>query len=798
MFKNYLKIALRNIKKQKGYAFINITGLAIGMACCFLILIWVVDELRYDRFLDQGDRIYRVTLERQIDDNTSWRANSAVPMGEALKQDIPEIEESVRFWRAYQPITTFGEKRFRQKGLYYTDPAVFSVFSFQFLAGNPDKALVNPSSIVLTMSYARMVFGDEDPIGKILTIEGYPLDSKAKFNVTGIMEDLPRHSQFDFTALASIKGIKREQSNWGSIKPIWTYVLLNENATPLQVENHFPKFVDRYFHTNWSSNVQFTMHLESLKQVHLYSEASGGFKPMGNIVHIYVFSVIGIFILFIACSNFVNLTTTRAIKRAKEVGLRKVLGAQRVQLITQFWGEVFFLCLVGMILALLLALTFMPFFEQIVGKSSLLQDIPHFVVFGSILIFALLVGLAAGSYPAFFLSGLKPILVLKGGKSPGNKGHSVIIQRGSVILQFVISGVLIAGTVIVYKQLKFIQGQDLGFNKEHVVVLPAGSNDKAVISESLQNSNVISASVSQRIPVNPDGYDLRPVIPEGFHQSLQVDSYIVDEAFLGTYGIQLLAGENFSEEKASTYSGFLINETAVKTFGWSSPEDALHKQIDWGTGQKKGPVVGVVENFFMRSLRDKMTPLVMQVMPDKQWWHTYISIRIRPTNIPSTLASLEKIWKEHTDEGVYSFFFIDSFYDALYRKDLRFGRIIGYFAALAILIACLGLFGLSSYAAETRVKEIGIRKILGASAAGIVKHLSIDFLKLVVISFLIAIPLAYFIMNRWLGGFAYRITPGADIFILSGVVILCIAWMTVGFQSFRAAHANPVESLREE
>ncbi|MCI0695038.1 ABC transporter permease [candidate division KSB1 bacterium] len=795
MFKNYLKIALRNLLRQKGYSFINIAGLAVGMACCLLIIFYVQDELSYDRFHENAERFYRVAAERHRNTDVRWSAWSPVPMGPALRAEIPEVTEAIRFWRAFQPVISYEDKHFREKKFYFTDPAVFAVFSFELSKGDRATALAAPGTVVITETSAKKYFGAADPIGKTLRYVGYPADT-VNLVVTGVLRDLPHYTQFEFDFLASLLGVETEQDNWGSTKPIWTYVLLPENYSPNLLESKLPAFVERHF-TSANSSDSRILHLEPLRDIHLYSRYEGGFKSKSDIAYVYLFSAIGFFILLIACINFMNLATARSLKRAREVGMRKVLGAQRAQLVKQFLGEAFLLGGLALLLALVLVEMLLPHFNAFTGKAIAISYFRDEFVLAALLGIVLLAGLLAGSYPAFFLSRFKPIVVLKGASLRGANSGSLFMRKGLVAFQFAISIVLIIATAVVYRQLDYVRNMKLGFDEEQVVVLPYSENERPLLTALAQHPSVLNVSVSQRVPVNTVNADGRTVRIEGSDDPIRVESYLIDDAFLDTYRIELVTGRNLSRIFASDSAAFLLNETAVKAFGWNSPAEALGKRLTW-SGWKTGAVIGVIKDFHMSSMHEAIEPLVLHTIPQDRWWRTFISVRLRPDNLAGTLNFLETTWRTFTPNGAYEYFFVDDSFDELHRADQRFGQIFGYFAALAVIIACLGLFGLAAYAAEQRTKEIGVRKVLGASIASVVMLLSKDFLKLVGIGFTVASPLAYFAMNRWLQDFAYRIQMGPEIFVAAGLMALLIAGLTVFYQSLKAALANPAEALRYE
>ena len=797
MLKNYLKIALRNLQRHKGYSFINIAGLAVGIACCALILLYVRHELSYDRAYEKADRIYRIVSEERSEDGVWMGARSPVPLGPALKETYPEAEDFIRFWRAFQPVLRYDDKAFGEHGrLYFTDPGVFEVFALDLVAGDPQTALAAPGTIVLTETMARKYFGDDEAMGKVLAYTGYPgRGDHLRFTVTGILRDLPENTHLAFEALASLEGIETERDNFGSWKPIWTYVLLPAHVAPGQLESKLPAFVEQHLGDDPGALV---MRLEPITDIHLHSLYEGGFKPGSDIAYVYVFAAIGFFILLIACINFINLATARSLNRAREVGMRKVLGAYRRQLIRQFLGEAFMLTMLGLLLAVVLIELFLPVFNNLFDKTLALDYLHDRALLLMLPALALVVGLLAGLYPAFFLSRFRPVTALKGRATTSPAGTG--LRKALVVFQFAISVALIAGTAIVYHQLNYVRSKHLGFDKEQVVVMPnpRTGQEEALLATLQQHPNVMYVAESQRVPVNPVNADGRPVRPEGFEETVQVDSYIVDAGFVETFGMAMAAGRPFSKEIATDVGAFLINETAAKRFGWTPSEEALGKQLEWTNGPTLGPVIGVVKDFHLTSMHESITPLVLQMRPDESWWRTFISAKIRPTDVAGTLAFLEKTWRAFAPEGAYDYFFIDESFEALHRADARFGETFGFFAALALFIACLGLFGLAAFTAEQRTKEIGIRKVLGASAGGVVLLLSKDFTKLVVVAFVVASPLAYLVMHRWLENFAYRVDISWPIFLVAGLSALGIALLTVSYQSIRAALTNPVEALRYE
>jgi len=789
MLKNYFKIALRNLLRHKGYSSINIFGLAMGMACCFLIALYVLDELSYDRFYEKADRIFRIGTDEWNGDKLESDAGSPVPLGPALKAEFPEISEVVRFWQAFRPVIRYQDKIFREELFYFTDAPAFEVFSFELLRGDRRTALASPRTVILTESAAKKYFGEEDPLGKVLSYRGYPA-GELELAVTGIVRDLPANTHIDFHFLAALEGVTTEKDNWGSSKPIWTYALLPPRYPAAMLESKLPAFVERHYNANYKR----VLHLEPITGIHLHSRFDGGFKPKSDVAHVYLLSAIAFFILLIGCINFMNLATARSLTRAKEVGMRKMLGACRPQLIKQFLSEAILLSVVALFLALVMVETLLPVCKNLSGKSLSLADFGGAYLLLALCATVLFVGVLAGSYPAFFLSGLQPAAVLKGRFT----ASGAPIRKGLVVFQFVISTVLIVGTLVVYRQLEFVRHKNLGITQDQIVVLPHSPAAEPMTAALLQHPKVKNVSVSQRVPVNTINDDTRTIRLEGNDTPFSVHSYVIDEAFLATYDVPLVAGRMLDKNFPEGETPFLLNETAAKQLGWRSNEEALGKRLRWSGTYKLGRIVGVVRDFHLASLHEEIAPMVLLTIPDEKWWRTFISVRLASADINATLKFLETTWRQFTPDGAFEYFFIADSFAQLHRADQRMGEIIGYFAALAILIACLGLFGLASFMAEQRTKEIGVRKVLGASVQQIIVLLSKDFTKLVAVAFIIAAPLAYFAMQRWLQDFAYRTALSPAVFVLAGLLALLIAWLTVSYQAIKAALTNPVQALRYE
>jgi len=789
MLKNYLKIAIRNLRRHKVISFINVIGLAIGIACAALILLYVRHELSYDRYHAKKDRIYRLVSKVQ---GASYEAVAKVPgpWSIAAKKDFPEIEQIARFVFFNEILVSRGEKRFYESNGLFADSTVFEVFSFALLQGNPETALTQPNTIVMTEAFAQKYFGSENALGQTLTF-----DNQNQYQVTGVMANVPANSHFTFDFLVSMASYTNpRRDNWQWLQ-FYSYVLLKEGASPQTVAAKFPALLRQNVEANIAAD--YTPYLQPLTDIHLRSHLFREMQVNSDIAYIYIFSAVAGFILLIACINFMNLTTARAATRAKEVGVRKVTGADRRQLVKQFLGESILISGLALLLALVCIDALLPVFNTLTSRQltvDYFQD--YFLVIG-LLGLTLLVGMLAGSYPAFVLSSFMPVNVLKG-KLPGSS--RTWLRKGLVVVQFAISAFLIIATGIVYNQLEYMQNKKLGFNEEQLVTIPirdtAMRQKYEVVKQALaQHPNVVSVAASANLPGGGD-YGI-PYEPEGIPEDRipPMRILVVDHDFIQTFQMAMAAGRSFSREYPTDATGaFMINEEAAKQLGWS---DLSGKMIAMRNIQRaKAPVIGVLKDFHFRSMREKIGPIMFFIQtPD---WFNVFTVRLRPQNISETLAFLERKWAEFDPNHPFAYTFFDESFAQLHQAEQRMGTLLRYVSILAILIACLGLFGLATFTAEQRTKEIGVRKVLGASVGSVTLLLSRDFTKLVLIGFIVAAPLAYYAMNRWLQEFAYRTEIGAGVFLLSGLLALFIAWFTVSYQSIKAALANPVESLRYE
>jgi putative ABC transport system permease protein len=803
MVRHFFQTAWRNLLKRKFYSLINITGLAIGMASCILITIYIHHELSYDQYHTNRNRIYRVLQTfRTVQPGESlpppapgdfWVWGCA-PVGPALQADFPQIEKVVRFMSPVSILLQRGDKRFQQENLLFMDSTAFDLFSWKMVQGDPHTALTAPNSIVLTRTVARKLFGGENPVGKTLLA-----DNQLNLVVSGVMEDVPSNSQFSFNGLISMSTARNQRSDifnmWGYVD-FYTYLLLKEKTSIEPLEKQAASFLKRHN----SQDKGYAIAFEKMTDAYLHSAAIRQPGPTGSMLNVYLFSCIGIFIMLIACINFMNLSTARSLERAKEVGVRKVLGVRHSSLMWQFLFESVLLSLAALAIAILLANACVPLVGKLSGKEF--SD-THFLTplrIAYMLVFAVSVGVLAGIYPAWFLSAFRPVSVLKGKFNPGSEGIS--LRKSMVVFQFSLSIALIAATAIVYTQMRFVDRHDLGFQKDQMVILNFEGDGK--VEEQIEfvkkaiasQPGVVSVSASRAVPGEFLPNATTQMQGPGRQMVTQIPFiYEIDFDFIPTYRIPLVAGRAYERSyRTDSAQSMVINEAAARLFGYANPADAVGKKFDqWG---RTGTVIGVVKDFNFRSLHQAVEPLTLRYgYPDVL---NRISVSIKGENIAATIDHLKKTWERVAPQRPFLFHFLDESFGAQYEADRHFGQLFSLFSLLAIGIACLGLFGLSTFMAQQRVKEIGIRKVLGSSVMGIVLLLSKDFIKLILIAVTVAIPICWWTMNKWLEGFAYRITIGPVIFVEAGMIALAIALGTISWQSFKAAMANPVRSLRNE
>lgn len=796
MLRNYFKIALRSLLKNRLFTFVNLSGLSVGIVACLLISLYVLHELSYDTFHEKGDRIYRVVTDIKTPTETIHPDITSGPMAPALKQNFPEVEAYTRLW-ARTAVFAHEDQKFQENRIYMADSTVFDVFTFPLLQGDARTALKAPFSAVLTQKTAKKYFGEENPMGQTLRMEG-----KFPVKVTGVLKDIPETSHIPFDMLLSMSTLTRElqpnvDQQWSNFA-FYSYLLLKKNTDAQRLEAKIPALLDRLVGKELAQfQMHYTLRLQPLQDIYLKSDR--GAPEQGSLKNVYIFSVIAAFILLLACINFINLTIARASERAKEVGVRKVVGAERQQLTFQFLSEYVLLSSMAFIVAVLLSELILPLFNEFSGKTILTSTLTHPTFWLILLMLAVIVGLLAGLYPALVLSGMKAITVLKGRFATSRQG--LILRKSLVVFQFVISVSLIVSTLVVYTQLNYMRGQSLGFAKDQMLVL--NLNDPGYLdrhSESLlrQLGNVAGVeSVTQSSSVPGSGAQGAYTNLEnksGDMQAANMDLYSIDYTFLKQYQIPLLAGRLFSRDYATdSTEALIVNEAAVKNFGYASPTQIIGKKFDqWG---RKGRIIGVVKNFHSASLREAITAATFRINPHEC---QQISIKVKAAQLPSTLATLKTVWERAVPDRPFDYFFIDQSFNDKYKGEEQFGRLFIYFASIAIFIACLGLIGLTSYATFQRTKEIGVRKVLGASSFQITALLSREFIKLVLIAILIASPLAWYVMNRWLEDFHYRAALPWWTFPTAGILALGIAILTVSSLTLKAATANPVKSLKTE
>ncbi|HEX8024406.1 ABC transporter permease [Mucilaginibacter sp.] len=807
MFRNYLKTAFRTLKKNVGFTAINVFGLALGLATCLLIVFYVVDELSYDKFNTKADRIYRANMQIKFGGIDQSYACAPAPLGAAFQNDYPEVERACRLLMRGGYNVKKGNQIIHENRMILADSTLFDVFTLPMIAGDPKKALVEPNTVVITESTAKRYFNTTQAVGKTFTF-----DEKLLYKVTGVIKDLPKQSHFHYDFFLSMTSAKESKENAWFSNNFNTYVLLKPGVDAKKFEAKFPALMRKYagpqlqdiLHLNFdsfeSAGNRYQLSLTPLKDIHLKSNLLSELDHNGNIQYVYIFGAVAIFILLIACVNFMNLSTARSANRAREVGVRKVLGSRRQSLIAQFLSESIMVTFIATIIAMLMAYFLLPVFNNISGKamelnvSSLLWLVP------ALLVAVLVIGFLAGSYPAFFLSAFQPIDVLKGKLASGFKGG--MLRSSLVVFQFFISIVLIIGTLVIYNQLKYIQNKDLGYNRSQVLVIHGvydlGDQSKVLRDEVKQLPGVMGVTMTGFLPTS-DYRNSSSVFQERVldpKKAVLAQTWVVDDSYLPTLGIKLTRGRNFSSQMPTDSAAMIINETAAKLMGVRDP---LNKSMflpmdNMAKTFKEYHIVGVIKDFNFASLRTNVTPVVLMYGDNTG----ALSVKVNTANITALMGMIKDKWKSIKPGKEFEYSFMDEDFDSSYRAEQRMGTIFIICTSLTIIIACLGLFGLAAYSAEQRTKEIGIRKVLGANVAAIVGMLSKDFIKLVMIALVIAIPVAWFAMQQWLQGFAYRQNIQWWVIVLAGGAAVLIAFVTISFQSIKAALANPVRSLKNE
>ena len=803
MLRNYLKVALRNLKRRPGYTAINIIGLAVGLACCLLLFLFVRSELSYDDFHAKSDRVYRVLNEKQREGKTEHLAVTPPPLAPTLERELPAVQEAVRFYTLQQKqLVEQGQKKAFESDFLLADPSVFELFGFSLKRGNPKTALQEPNSVVLTEEMAAKYFPNENPLGKTLTV-----GTNNDYTVTGVMEDLPEETHFNINFLGSFatleQALPQERiESWGW-QQFFTYLQLPEGYDAEQLEAAMADLVaSRSAEATRKHGFTYDLYLQPLADVYLHSAGLqfDWIAEKGSITYVWAFSITGFLILLIACFNFMNLSTARSVQRAKEVGMRKALGARRGQIAGQFLTESMLLTLFALGTAVGLARLALPVLNDFAGSSLAFGASAGWV--GGLLCVCLVVGVLAGSYPALYLSGFEPTAVLRGSGTKGGTGGLTRLRRSLVVVQFAISIALMIATGVVFQQLQYTQSKKLGFEKEQIVTLPLRTPEQRQRYEAFKqnltrHSAITAAAASYGVPGGTMAGD--GVRRQGGQTNTSTRMMLVDHDFLDTYGMEMAAGRGFSEQFGRDREhAFLLNRAAARQLGWS-PEEAVGKRLEWDEWEsdsvKTGEVVGVTENFHFRSLHRQVEPLVMHIYPEA---FSSVSVRIKAGATEEALAHVESVWQEWVPSWPFEYSFLDAEFASMYRAEQKLGQVFAVFSGLAVLIACLGLFGLAAFAAEQRTKEIGVRKALGASVGNIVGLLSKDFLKLVGLAFVMAVPVAWYAMRRWLETFAYRTDLGPWLFAAVGAAALALALLTVSYHALRAARTNPAHTLRNE
>jgi len=803
MWNKYFKYSWRNITKNKTFSLLNITGLVTGLICFIFIALWVKDELSYDKFNRNYDRIYRLTGIAKTESGITEAAVSSAPMADALKNDYAEVESTVRL-DLHEEIVQHSGQQFLQPGILLTDPSFFKIFSYRLIAGNVSTALNEPFSVILTSSAAKKYFGESDPMGQELLI--YMQDSSgrgAPYRVTGIMPDPPGNAHFDFTMLASFKTVETVNpailtaDGWGDAS-FYTYLLLKEGVDYKKFSNKIAQFYEKYigdlFET-WRSIYSYK--LQPLRDIHLRSHLQYEIGHNGDIKLVYIFSTIGIFILLLAAINYMNLATARSVERAREVGIKKVVGAGKSQLVIQYLSEAVILVLIALASALLLAALFRPVIQQISGKDLSPFNSPALLVFLSCV--AIFLGIISGLYPALIISGFKPVRVLKGSFRSGSKG--VILRKSLVMAQFTITLVLITGIIVIRSQMSFIKNRELGFDNEALLALNVNGNSDVINGyESFRNDLVSSplitgVTASNSLPVGGFGSGGSETIDmKGNPIQVTTARLRVDPEYLGVYRIELVAGSDFRKSAMNdSIRPVLLNEAAVKKFGWQKAENAVGRPFR--IGNRTGFVTGVVRNFHFNSLQRLIEPLAIYPLTDR---FSRITVRTDIGRVNEATAWVEKTWKSHFPGALFDYDFLDRKINDQYQAERRFSKLFSGFSVLSLLIACLGLYGLIAYSASQRTKEIGVRKVMGATVKSILVMLFKDYMKPVALAFVISIPVVWYVMNIWLRDFAYRSAIAWWMFASAGILVMMIALITVSLEAFKAAFSNPVGALRSE
>jgi len=807
MLRNYFKIAWRNLAKYKFISGINLFGLTVGITCCLLISIYIFNEMSYDRSNPKASQIYRVTRSFLSPDGAEnlHLSEVAPPFGPLLQHEYPDIQNMTRILQNGSTSLHYQEKIFNETQVFLADEHFFDFFPTEIVKGNARYSLTEPNMIMMTEAAAKKYFGNDDPMDKIIKV-----DNQQYCKVSGLFKPFPRNSHFhpeiliSFSTLndSNVYGKTQLETNWGN-NAFFTYLMLPANYPTNKLEVQFPTFIDKYVRfkntpPGFKPSQGTKIFLQKLTDIHLRSHLADEAEPNGDIKRVYIFGAIALFILLIACINYMNLSTARSALRAREIGVRKVVGAQRKEIITQFLSESVMITAVALVLALALTWLTLPLVSTISHQELSMKTLQHPAILTVILLLPFIIGILSGIYPALFMSSFNPSTVLKGSFKIG-KGN-ISFRQVLVVAQFAISIILIVATVVVFRQLTYMQQVFLGYSREHILTIPyngaLSTSYESFRAELLKNPSIKNAGRSSRIPTGRLLDDLNAQILSGDSLvPLKIDLKFIttDVDFIPTYGIAMAAGRNFSHEYKTDSANFIINETAVNLMGWESPDKAIGKDISYGG--VRGKIVGVARDFHFESMHQKIIPLIMT---DARKYFGFLSVKMTGQNIGPTIDYIERLWKKYVPESPFQSSFFDERFDQMYASESEQATIFTTFSCIAIFIACLGLFGLSAFAISQRIKEIGIRKVLGASVPQIVSMISKDFLKLVVIATVIAFPVAWYAMHNWLQDFAYRISMAWWIFLVAGALAAIVALVTISVQAIKAGMANPVKSLRSE
>lgn len=798
MLKNYFVITLRSLTKNKVSTIINLLGLSLGISSCLLIFLLIRYELNFDNFHSKRDRIFRIVKEEKNSSGTTYSASVPYPLNAALRNDYPELEGVAHIFEPEKYQVRWGEERWNQENILFADSVFFKTFDFDLISGNKEKALRQPNAALITESLAKVRFGGQSPIGQTLKLE-----ESVEVEIVGVLKDPPKNTHLPFEIIVSIQAFTKDfvggfpYDNWGTNIGFSDYIILPTTETQTYFEAKMKSLPSKYLSEESAKQIRF--YLQPLKDIHTdptFANSNPGYTV--DTSYLWILGSVGFFILVLACINFINLSTAVAIRKSKEVGVRKVMGASRSQLVYQYLGEAFLVTLVSLLVALGVSERVVPSLNSFLGMGlelNLLNDQSLFVFLVCALIF---VSFMSGVYPSWVLSSYKPVAALKN-KINSHSGASLFLRKGLVTFQFVISQVLIIGTIVVASQMNFFRNKPLGFDKDYIVTASLSENDPGKLetlkSRLLANPSIQHVSFAVGVPTsqNDIGSSIRL---EGSPDEFNARIKAVDYDYKETFGLELIAGEWFlHKEQAAKSNGYVLNETAVKELGFSSPEEALGKRIQFGLSEDAGPILGVVKDFHTRSLQQAIRPVVMLQLP-KLYFEA--GVKISNTNVPATIAFVKEKWEEAFPGYLFEYKFLDEALNANYSREQKIYELFKIFSSISIGIGCLGLFGLISFMVVQKTKEVGVRKVLGASVSGIVLLFSKDFIKLLAIAFLIAAPISWYAMEQWLNGFAYKVDILPRYFLWGGFINIFIALLTISYQAMRAAMVNPVESLRDE